>query len=78
MRYLTQTITFDSEALSAWGTHIDGAAALIRNRGRENFCTPFACNMFLFIRRNAVSLLPSIEIQASDTTVTDSKSLTNI
>ena len=56
-----QTITFDSEALSAWGTHIDGAAALIRKRGRENFCTPFACNMFLFIRRNAVSFLPSTD-----------------
>jgi hypothetical protein len=56
-----QTITFDSEALSAWGTHIDGAAALIRNRGRKNFCTPFACNMFLFIRRNAVSFLPSTD-----------------
>jgi hypothetical protein len=56
-----QTIAFDSEALSAWGTHIDGAAALIRNRGRENFCSPFACNMFLFIRRNAVSLLLSTD-----------------
>ncbi|KAE8441830.1 hypothetical protein EG329_004283 [Mollisiaceae sp. DMI_Dod_QoI] len=49
-----ETITFDSEALSAWGSHVDGAAALMRNRGKENFCTPFACNMFLFIRRNAI------------------------
>ncbi|KAF8860355.1 C6 zinc finger protein [Acephala macrosclerotiorum] len=49
-----ETITFDSEALSAWGTHIDGATALIRNRGRKNFFTPFACNMFLFIRRSAI------------------------
>jgi hypothetical protein len=75
-----QTIAFDSEALSAWGTHIDGAAALIRNRGMENFCTPFACNMFLFIRRNAVSLIPSTgsRLQASDTTITDSKSFTNL
>ncbi|KAE9363957.1 hypothetical protein N431DRAFT_550626 [Stipitochalara longipes BDJ] len=49
-----ETITFDSEALFGWGTHIDGAASLLRSRGIENFSTPFACNMFLFIRRNAI------------------------
>ncbi|KAH8592851.1 C6 zinc finger protein [Bisporella sp. PMI_857] len=49
-----ETVTFNSEALSAWGTHIDGAGALIRNRGKENVCTPFACNMFLFVRRNTI------------------------
>ncbi|PVH79815.1 C6 zinc finger protein [Cadophora sp. DSE1049] len=49
-----ETITFNSEALPAWGTHVDGAAALVKNRGTENFSTPFACMMFLFIRRNAI------------------------
>ncbi|KAK0115894.1 hypothetical protein ONS95_012940 [Cadophora gregata] len=48
-----ETITFNSEALPAWGTHIDGATALVKNRGSENFRTPLACMMFLFIRRNA-------------------------
>ncbi|KAG4428902.1 hypothetical protein IFR05_015616 [Cadophora sp. M221] len=48
-----ETITFNSEALRAWGTHIDGAAALVKDRGRENFSTPLACTMFLFIRRNS-------------------------
>lgn len=32
---------------------------MIRNRGRDNFSTPLACNMFLFIRRNAVNILSS-------------------
>lgn len=34
---------------------MDGAAALVKNRGNENFSTPLACMMFLFIRRNTVS-----------------------
>ncbi|KAG9232228.1 C6 zinc finger protein [Amylocarpus encephaloides] len=49
-----ETITFDSEVLSAWGSHVDGAAALLRVRGKEHLSTRFQCNMFLFIRRNAV------------------------
>ncbi|KAH7377995.1 C6 zinc finger protein [Cadophora sp. MPI-SDFR-AT-0126] len=49
-----ETITFNSEALSAWGTHVDGAAALVKNRGGKNFSTPFACMMFLFVRRSAI------------------------
>ena len=48
---------FDSEVLSAWGSHVDGAAALLRARGKERLHTPLQCNMFLFIRRNAVRLL---------------------
>ncbi|KAL5319376.1 hypothetical protein ACEPPN_012427 [Leptodophora sp. 'Broadleaf-Isolate-01'] len=48
-----ETIAFNPEALPAWGTHVDGAAALVKNRGSENFSTPLACMMFLFIRRNA-------------------------
>ncbi|KAF4636114.1 hypothetical protein G7Y89_g1971 [Cudoniella acicularis] len=49
-----ETITFDLEVLSAWGSHVDGAAALLRVRGKEQLSTPLQCNMFLFIRRNAV------------------------
>lgn len=41
--------------MPAWGTHVDGAAALVKTRGNENFSTPLACMMFLFIRRNSVS-----------------------
>ncbi|KAH8814807.1 C6 zinc finger protein [Xylogone sp. PMI_703] len=48
-----ETIVFDLEMLSAWGSHVDGAAAL-RVRGKEQLSTPLQCNMFLFIRRNAV------------------------
>ncbi|KUJ19673.1 uncharacterized protein LY89DRAFT_580739 [Mollisia scopiformis] len=49
-----ETITFDSETSSAWGSHVDGACALLRFRGQEKLSTPLQCNMFLFIRRNAI------------------------
>jgi len=45
---------FDSEALTAWGSHVDGAAALLRVRGKELLTTELQCKMFLFIRRSAV------------------------
>ncbi|KAH8657124.1 C6 zinc finger protein [Tricladium varicosporioides] len=49
-----ETIMFDSEALPAWGSHVDGATALLRARGKGQLSTPLQCYMFLFIRRNAV------------------------
>ncbi|KAH7310062.1 C6 zinc finger protein [Rhexocercosporidium sp. MPI-PUGE-AT-0058] len=49
-----ETITFNPEALPAWGTHVDGAMALVQKRGNQNFSTPLSRMMFIFIRRNAL------------------------
>ncbi|CZT05538.1 uncharacterized protein RCO7_08444 [Rhynchosporium graminicola] len=49
-----ETTAFNQEALPAWGTHVDGVTALIKNRGRENFNGPMSCMMFLFARRSAI------------------------
>ncbi|PQE06859.1 c6 zinc finger protein [Rutstroemia sp. NJR-2017a WRK4] len=49
-----ETMIFSSGTPAAWGTHVGGVTALLKHRGSENFRTPFSCNMFLFIRRNAI------------------------
>ncbi|KAL2067745.1 hypothetical protein VTL71DRAFT_15841 [Oculimacula yallundae] len=49
-----ETMTFNQKALPAWGTHVDGSMALVKNRGSENFSTPLSRLMFLFVRRSAI------------------------
>jgi hypothetical protein len=48
-----ETVTGSSErSLSAWTEHINGAAALVKLRGREQFRTPAGMRMFLQVTSN--------------------------
>lgn len=60
---ITQTIVFDVKAISAWATHNDGAAALLRVRWKQNLLTPLSRNMFFFIRRNIVRIALVVFVQ---------------
>ncbi|RDL41612.1 uncharacterized protein BP5553_01591 [Venustampulla echinocandica] len=49
-----KTIMGDSEQLLAWGTHVDGAAALVKIRGNEALSSPVSRSMFFFVRKNMI------------------------
>jgi hypothetical protein len=53
----TQTITCNPEMPVGWGTHIDGAAALLRFRDKQSLNEPFSQRLYLYVRRAIVSLL---------------------
>jgi hypothetical protein len=50
-----QTITCNPEIPVGWGTHIDGAAALLGFRGKESLNEPFSQRLYLYVRRAIVS-----------------------
>jgi hypothetical protein len=52
-----QTITGNPEMPVGWGTHLDGAAALLRFRGKQSLNGPFSQRLYLYVRRAIVSLL---------------------
>jgi hypothetical protein len=52
---------FDSNTLPAWGSHVDGAAALVKIRGHMELTSPLSRSLFSFVRKNVVSRCPSCQ-----------------
>lgn len=48
-----QTTVCESD--SGWGSHVDGAAALLKLRGKDNLRNPFQRSISLYVLRNTVS-----------------------